>query len=112
MLKIYSDESVNIEIIEAIKERGINAWSARDVGNLGLTDEEQLEYAYSERVCIFTTDDDFLKIAKTWNNQGKVHYGIIYVHPLKMSVGECIEAIELIAKVLDVGEMKDHIEYL
>ena len=112
MLKIYSDESPNIKIIEGLKRRGVKIWSARDVGNLGLTDEEQLRYAYNERVCLFTTDDDFLKIAKTWTEQGQEHYGIIYVHPLKLSIGECISALEIIACVLNEDEMRNQIEYL
>jgi len=112
MLKIYSDESSNIKIIRGLKRRGINAWSARDAGNLGLTDEEQLRYSFEQRACLFTTDDDFLKIAHEWIEHGKEHHGIIYVHPLKLNIGECINAIELIACIFDADDMKNHIEYL
>ena len=101
-----------MRIIEALKKRGIEAWSARDVGNLGLKDEEQLEYACREKACLFITDDDFLRIAQKWSYQGKEHQGIIYVHPLKLSIGECVNNIELLANVLEIHEMKNHIEYL
>lgn len=40
-IKIYADESVNIAIVEGLKRRGVNAFSAKDLGKLGLTDEEQ-----------------------------------------------------------------------
>ena len=112
MLKVYSDESVNVNIIKGLIKRGVNAFSARDVGNLALNDNEQLEYAHKEKAVLFTTDDDFLKIAHQWMKQNKEHYGIIYVHPLKLSIGECINAIELIACVFDTDDMKNNIEYL
>jgi hypothetical protein len=41
-IRIYADESVNVAIVEGLKRRGVKIWSARDVGKLGLRDEEQL----------------------------------------------------------------------
>ena len=61
-IQIYTDESVDIRITEGLKRRGINVWSAKDVGRLGLTDEEQLKYAFQEKAVIFTHDDDFLSM--------------------------------------------------
>lgn len=40
-IRIYTDESVNVSISEDLKRRGVEAFSVRDAGNLGLTDEEQ-----------------------------------------------------------------------
>jgi predicted nuclease of predicted toxin-antitoxin system len=62
-IRIYADESVNVAIIEGLKRRGINPFSARDAGNLGLTDVEQLEFAMKNRAVIFTHDVDFLRMA-------------------------------------------------
>ncbi len=44
-IRIYTDESVNVSISEGLKRRGVEAFSVRDAGNLGLTDEEQLVFA-------------------------------------------------------------------
>ena len=62
-IKIYADESVNIAIVEGLKRRGVNAFSAKDLGKLGLTDEEQLKVAIQNQAVIFTHDTDFIKIA-------------------------------------------------
>ena len=59
-IKIYADENVNVAIVQGLKRRGVEAWSAIDKGKLGLSDEEQLRYAREERATIFTHDDDFL----------------------------------------------------
>ena len=47
MLRIYTDESVPVAVAEGLRRRGIEAWSARDAGKLGMSDEmsdeEQVE---------------------------------------------------------------------
>jgi len=39
----YTNESVHIAVAEGIKRRGLKALTARDAGNLGLSDKEHLE---------------------------------------------------------------------
>ena len=73
-IRIYTDESVNIAIAEGLKRRGVDAFSARDMGNLGLTDEEQLIFAKDEKAAIFTHDTDFLRLAVKWIEEGKRQY--------------------------------------
>jgi hypothetical protein len=41
-ITIYTNESDNATIAEGLRRRGLEAYSARDTGNLGLTDEGQL----------------------------------------------------------------------
>jgi len=53
-----------------------------------------------------------LKISHHWNQEGKEHQGILYAHPLDLSVGECIRMVELVTQVLTEEEMKNHIEFL
>lgn len=38
-LKLYTNESVPVAIVAGLKRRDIDAFSARDSGNLGLPDE-------------------------------------------------------------------------
>jgi len=91
IIRIYTDESVNVVIAEGLRRRGVKAISARDVGNLGLTDKDQLEYVLKEKLVIFTHDDDFLSLVRKSEVE---HYGIIYVHQQKLSIGECIRRIK------------------
>jgi len=51
-IRIYTDESVSVAIAEGLKRRGIDAFSARDAGKLGLNDEAQLVYASREKATI------------------------------------------------------------
>lgn len=111
-IKIYTNESVSAVVAEGLKRRGVDAQSCRDVGNYGLTDQQQLDYACENGFVIFTHDDDFLKLSAEYITQRKEHPGIIYVHQRDYSIGECIRRIKLIVDVLSPEEMRNHIEFL
>ncbi|MFQ6056577.1 MAG: DUF5615 family PIN-like protein [Methanosarcinales archaeon] len=104
---MYADESANVAVVEGLKRKGVEAFSARDVGKLGLTDEEQLEFAFEKKAVIFTHDVDFLRMA--YNRE---HYGIIYVHQQKLSVGECIKRIKNLVETRTQEEMRNIVVFL
>jgi len=106
-LRIYADESVNVAVPEGLKRRGIIAFSAKDLGKLGLTDEEQLETAILNKTVIFTHDADFLRIASNKN-----HFGIIYVRQRKLSLGECIKKLKVIAETVHEEEICNKVVFL
>jgi predicted nuclease of predicted toxin-antitoxin system len=106
-IKIYADESVNIAIVEGLKRRGVNAFSARDLGKLGQTDEEQLKTANQNQAVIFTHDVDFIKIAINKN-----HSGIIYVHQQKLTIGECIKRLKTVTETKTPQELQNQIIFL
>ncbi len=111
-LRIYTDESVPVAIGAGLKRRGVDAWSARDAGKLGLSDEEQLRYAGRERAVVLTHDADFLRVAREWKRQAKEHWGILYVPQQKLGIGECISRLLDYALLVDSDEMKNRIEFL
>ncbi|MDW7680929.1 MAG: DUF5615 family PIN-like protein, partial [bacterium] len=94
MLKIYMDENVERAIADGLKRRNIEAWSANEMNNLGLNDEQQLECAVRKKASFFTYDSDFFDIGKRWASEGKIHYGIFYIHPLNTNIGDCIRKIK------------------
>ncbi|MBI5408066.1 MAG: DUF5615 family PIN-like protein [Nitrospirae bacterium] len=59
----YTNESVSVAAAEGLNRRDIKAITAKDAGNLGLSDEKQLEYASQNGLVIVTHDDDFLSLA-------------------------------------------------
>ena len=111
-LRIYTNESVPLAVVAGLQQRGVEAWSARDAGNLGLTDEQQLQYACREKAAIFTHDDDFLRLAHQWIQQGKEHWGIIFVHERKLTMGECIRRLALYPQVAQAEDMKNRVDFL
>lgn len=108
-IRIYADENVNVAIVDGLKRRGVDVWSAIDKGNLGLSDEEQLSYALEQKTTIFTHDDDFLSMAE---ESGIEHCGIIYVHQQRLSVGECIRRLKAIVETMSPEELHNRIVFL
>jgi predicted nuclease of predicted toxin-antitoxin system len=111
-IRIYTNESASVFIAEGLKRRGVDAFSARDAGNLGLTDEEQLIYAGEEKLTIFTHDTDFLQIAARWLDEGRTHQGIIYCHQKRYLVGECVRKLRMLTAMLSSKDMVNHVEFL
>lgn len=85
----------------------MDAFSAKDIGKLGLSDEQQIRVAAKNRAAIFTHDVDFLRMASE-----RHHLGIIYVHQQKLSVGECIKRLKAIAETKSPEEMHGRIIFL
>jgi predicted nuclease of predicted toxin-antitoxin system len=111
-MRLYTNESVPVAIAEGLKRRGVDVVSARDAGNLGLTDEQQLAYAHAQNMVLFTHDDDFLKIAHDLAAAGQQHSGIIYVHPQKLGIGQSIRRLKVIIELLTEDDLLNHIEFL
>lgn len=111
-LKIYTNESVPVAVVAGLQRRGVNATSARDSGNLGLTDQQQLNYAIHNQMVVFTHDTDFIRLAQEYQTQDKLHWGIIYVHQDKLSMGECIRRLKEFADVFSRDDFQNHLEFL
>ena len=111
-MRLYTNESVPVAIAEGLKRRGVDVYTARDAGNLGLSDEAQLAFAHSQGAVIFTHDDDFLKIAHNWRVAAHDHSGIIYVHQQRFGVGEIIRRLKLLDELLTQADMVNHVEFL
>ena len=54
MIKLYLDENVPEGIAIALRLRGYDVITVKEVGKKGLSDIEQLKYAFSENRIIFT----------------------------------------------------------
>ena len=54
MIRLFLDEDVPEAIAIALRLRGYNVVTVWEAGRKGLTDKEQLDYAYSEKRIFFT----------------------------------------------------------
>jgi len=85
----------------------VDVFSAKDIGKLGLSDEEQIKVAAANRAVIFTHDVDFLRMARR-----EYHSGIIYVHQQKLTVAECIKRLKAVAETKATDEMCNQVFFL
>ncbi|MFQ5715425.1 MAG: DUF5615 family PIN-like protein [Candidatus Scalinduaceae bacterium] len=106
-LTFYLNESVNVAVGEGLKRRGVRVITARDIGNLGLSDKEQLNFAIKKNFVIVTHDDDFLSMSMKLK-----HKGIIYVHQQKYNVGDLIRRLKYFWEIAEQKDMLNHVEFL
>jgi len=77
-IDLYLDEDVDILVAELLRARGFLVETTRDAGNLGRSDQAQLDYAMVQQKAFFTHNRaDFEGFANAYFATGKPHGGII-----------------------------------
>ncbi len=103
-IALFIDENIPRAITEGLRLRGIDVVSVQEDGVVGLADPDVLNRATSQGRVLFTFDQDFLVEATTRQADGIEFAGVIYAHPLQISVRRCLDDLEIIAKA---GEPED-----
>ena len=79
-MKVYLDEDLSPAIAELLRQYGMDATSAQEVGNVQLDDRTQLTYAAREGRAIVTANVvDFVELAHEAVASNTEHAGIILV---------------------------------
>jgi Domain of unknown function (DUF5615) len=103
-IALYLDENIPRAIIEGLRWRGIDVSSVQEDGVGGMADPDLFNRATMQGRVLFTFDQDFLVEAATRQAAGTEFAGVIYAHPLQISVRQCLDDLEIIAKA---GEPED-----
>ena len=75
---IYLDEDVSVVVAAILRARGCDAMSARDTGQLGRSDSEQLAFgAAAGRVVLTHNRIHFERLHRDWLQEGRSHAGIL-----------------------------------
>ena len=111
-LALYMDVHVRSEITAALESRGVDVLTAQTDMTTLLPDPELLDRATFLSRVLFTFDKDLLQEATARQAQGNVFAGIIFTHPLQVTMRQCIDDLELAAKVFDPPEMTNRVLYL
>ena len=77
-MAIYLDEDVHVLVGRLLPQRNCQAVTARDAGQLGKSDPEQLEYATRHGMVIVTHNrGDFEELHRQYLAAGQAHAGIL-----------------------------------
>ncbi len=92
--------------------RNVDVLTAQEDNITALPDNELLDRAKELARVMSSFDKDMLAIANQYYTENKAFSGLIYVHPLQISITECIRDIELIAKIGELEEFKNTFAFL
>ena len=96
------DHHVPRAITNGLRLRGVDVLTTHEDGASRLRDPALLDRATELERVLFTQDDDLLTEAT--QRQRQTFSGVIYAHQLRMSIGNCVRDLELVAQV---GEPED-----
>jgi uncharacterized protein with PIN domain len=111
-IKLYMDHHVNRAITDGLRLRGVDVRTAQEDGTQRLPDPELLDCATALGRVLFTQDKDFLREAHRRQNSSEYFAGVIYAHQFDVSIGECVEELELIAKICEPVEWTNRLDHL
>ena len=109
---LYLDVHIPRAIVQGLRLRGVDILTALDDDGERLADETLLRRATALGRALVSSDHDFLVIAEAWQTAGRRFAGIIFVHPLRVSIGGAVKELELIAKAGNPDDLVDRVEYL
>jgi hypothetical protein len=61
---------------------------------------------------LFTYDIRFKALAETWQRHGVRFSGLVWGHPMRLTIGHMVTDLELIARASDRGEWQNMVEQL
>ena len=111
-LPFYMDVNVPYAITTSLRLRGVDVLTAQQDGAHKLTDSELLSRAGALRRVLFSQDKDFLREATRRQKSGERFTGVIYAHQLMVTIGQCVNDLELISQASELEDWVNHVEHL
>ena len=106
------DVQTPLSITEALRQRGVDVVTAQEDGKGRLEDPPLRDRATALGRVLFTLDEDFLGEATRRQRAGQQFAGIVYAHQMRVTIGQCVLDLELMANVYEPADMTNRVEYL
>jgi hypothetical protein len=112
MVRFYMDVHVPAAVTHGLRLRGVDVVTAQEDGARRLADPPLLDRASELGRVLFTEDEDLLIEAARRQEHGERFAGVIYMHQRDLTIGRCINDLELIAEACSEEELLDQVWYL
>jgi hypothetical protein len=106
------DVQVRLAVTRGLRRRGVDVITAQEDSSSRLPDSLLLDRALSLGRAIFSQDDDMLRESHRRHELGEPFAGVIYAHQLRITTGQAVRDLELIAKVYEPADLNNRVEYL
>lgn len=111
-IALYMDVHIRRAVTSALRLRSIDVITAQEDGAAELDDDRLLERATELRRVLVSQDEDLLREGARRVEEHQAFSGIIYCHQLRITIGQMVEDLELIARATAIEEWVGRIEYL
>ena len=111
-IALYMDTHVHAAVTEQLRRRGVDVLTAQDDDCGEIDDEGLLRRSTTLGRVMFTFDIRFKARAEDWQRQGKPFAGLVWGHPMRLTIGEMVLDLELLAKATDPSDWQNVVERL
>ncbi len=111
-LAFYMDHHVPRAITLGLRLRGVDVRTAYEDGASELDDAALLDRASELGRVLFTRDDDLLAEAVKRQGEGTPFHGVISAHQRRVSIGRCVQDLEVIAKAGEPADLMNRVMFL
>jgi predicted nuclease of predicted toxin-antitoxin system len=111
-LSLYMDVHVPSAITDQLRLRWVDVLTAQEDGRRKLSDPDLLDRASELDRIFFTQDFGLPREASLRQRMGGDFVGVVYAHQIRVTVRQCVEDLELIAKAGKPAKWINRVEYL
>lgn len=111
-IALYMDEQVPKAITLGLRQRGVDVLTVQDDGFTSTPDTIVLDHATKLGRVIFSQDEDFPNEGFRRQAEDIYFAGIIYARQTRISIGDCIRDLELIAKTCNPEDFVNCVQYI
>jgi hypothetical protein len=110
-IHLYLDEDVHESIAPALRQRGYDAVAVREVNRRGLSDTDQLAFAVSRRLTVFSFNaSDYVALHVNYVVAQREHAGIVISRQL--TIGETLRRLLVLLDRVTAEEMRNQLRWL
>ena len=106
------DQHIPRAITVGLRLRGIDVITAFEDKASEMNDSELLNRASELGRVLFTQDNDLITEAAKRQKNGIHFQGVIYAHQLRISIGACVNDLEIIVKAAEPDELVNTVVFL
>ena len=113
-MRLHLDEDADAHaLLKALRDRGLDVTSSRELGLLRWSDEQQLTWAFQEARVIYTYNAaDFCRLHSQILRQQRHHAGIIIGDQQTLSLGDEMRKLLKIGESHTAVDLRDRLEFL
>jgi predicted nuclease of predicted toxin-antitoxin system len=78
-IRYYTDTHIPKAVAIQLRQKGVDIVRCEELDLQEAKDETHLEHAAKEQRTLVSRDTDFLRIHREWLEQGRKHYGILFL---------------------------------
>ena len=108
---LYFDVHIPRAILITLRARGVDVLTAQEDNHSRAEDPALFDRTTELGRVLVSSDADLLAEAHKRQAGGTTFAGLVHAHPMRVSIGTCVEDLELIAKASEPDDMRDRVEF-